>query len=232
MSKKGKIYTINKDEFQNTIDNSNSIAEAITKLGYSKVGSAYKAFRTRARKEGIDLGPLKERAKVKATKCLIENNKDRKKDLDKIESRGGLKKRIIKEGLLNYQCAICNIDSWLNKSLSLHLDHINGDNTNNDLSNLRFLCPNCHSQTDTYCGKNKKLPAHSVCYCKCGNEKSRTSGICIKCENKRRLGKNTKIDWPKTSWIIKELETTNCRELSRRLGVSDVAIKKRIKNHS
>jgi len=48
-------------------------------------------------------------------------------------------------------CAICGITDWLGQSLSLHLDHINGINNDNRLENLRLLCPNCHSQTDTYC---------------------------------------------------------------------------------
>lgn len=66
-----------------------------------------------------------------------------------------LKNRLIKEGYLANTCANCNIINWCNQELSLHLDHIDGDNTNNKLDNLRLLCPNCHSLTDTYCGKNK-----------------------------------------------------------------------------
>jgi len=69
-------------------------------------------------------------------------------------SRSKIKNRIVKNGLLPYKCAICNIDSWNNKPISLHLDHINGINNDNRLDNLRFLCPNCHSQTESYCGKN------------------------------------------------------------------------------
>lgn len=66
-----------------------------------------------------------------------------------------LKKRILKSNLLKYECAICSISSWLNETLSLHLDHIDGNNSNNVITNLRLLCPNCHSQTPTYAGKNK-----------------------------------------------------------------------------
>jgi 5-methylcytosine-specific restriction endonuclease McrA len=66
-----------------------------------------------------------------------------------------IKIRILKEGLLKYTCVLCGLGStWNGKDLSLQLDHINGISTDNRLSNLRFLCPNCHAQTDTFRGKN------------------------------------------------------------------------------
>ena len=67
-----------------------------------------------------------------------------------------LKNRLIKENLIEYKCSICGIDSWLGKEIKLHLDHIDGNSHNHLYENLRLLCPNCHSQTETYCGKNKK----------------------------------------------------------------------------
>lgn len=65
-----------------------------------------------------------------------------------------LKDRLFKEHLKNKQCEECGITQWNNKPLTLHLDHINGNSRDHRLSNLRILCPNCHSQTDTYAGKN------------------------------------------------------------------------------
>jgi hypothetical protein len=53
-----------------------------------------------------------------------------------------------------YRCDICGLSDWQNKPITLHLDHINGDSDNNQISNTRLLCPNCHSQTDTWCGRN------------------------------------------------------------------------------
>lgn len=66
-------------------------------------------------------------------------------------------KRILTQFKLsvNYICSKCNICSWLDNKITLEIDHIDGDNTNHDLSNLRYLCPNCHSQTDTWRGRNK-----------------------------------------------------------------------------
>jgi hypothetical protein len=67
-----------------------------------------------------------------------------------------LKKRLLKEGLKENKCDICGITEWNNKELSMQLDHIDGDSHNHKFDNLRMVCPNCHSQTHTYCGKNKK----------------------------------------------------------------------------
>lgn len=66
-----------------------------------------------------------------------------------------LKRRLVKEGILKYSCSICSNEGiWMGSKLVLQLDHINGVNNDNRLLNLRLLCPNCHSQTETYSGKN------------------------------------------------------------------------------
>lgn len=70
-------------------------------------------------------------------------------------STGKLKSRLIKENILPNVCDNCGIDSWNGKPIVLQLDHINGNSKDHKLENLRLLCPNCHSQTNTWCGKNK-----------------------------------------------------------------------------
>jgi len=72
-------------------------------------------------------------------------------------SPSAVKKHIHKDALLEYICAECKMPAfWNNKSLTLQLDHINGIKNDNRLENLRWLCPNCHSQTETFAGRKKK----------------------------------------------------------------------------
>lgn len=66
-----------------------------------------------------------------------------------------LHKRLIKEGIKEAKCDICGNTMWNNLPIPLQLDHIDGNPHNHKLENLRILCPNCHAQTETWCGKNK-----------------------------------------------------------------------------
>jgi 5-methylcytosine-specific restriction endonuclease McrA len=68
-----------------------------------------------------------------------------------------LSKRLVKEGLKKYCCEVCGIVEWNGKQISLELNHIDGSNANHSLENLQLICPNCHSQTDTYRSKKLKL---------------------------------------------------------------------------
>jgi len=70
--------------------------------------------------------------------------------------RGTLKRKLIKNGIFKEECSECGINTWMGKKLSLQLDHINGHSKDNRLENIRLLCPNCHSLTTTYAGKNVK----------------------------------------------------------------------------
>ena len=152
---------------------------------------------------------------------FCQNNMDRKY----------IKSVIIKYNLIEYKCEQCHIHEWLGTRLSLHLDHKNGINNDNRLENLRFLCPNCHSLTDTYCGKsltgiNRKLKTRCQ---DCNQEIYRNSSRCKSCVAKNR---KTKILWPNIddlNLLISELGYTGA---AKRLGVSANGIKKRIRKLS
>ena len=70
---------------------------------------------------------------------------------------------ILKYNLKEYKCENCKNTEWMNKKIPLQTHHINGNNTDNRIENLQLLCPNCHAQTDNYCGKSKKQKTIKFC---------------------------------------------------------------------
>jgi hypothetical protein len=140
------------------------------------------------------------------------------------------KRKLLESGLLGDSCSWCEIRDWRGQPLSLHLDHINGEHTDNRLENLRFLCPNCHSQTPTYCGRGcrkKKREQKDECL-ECATPIAQNSIWCRSCAAKRR---GTKIDWPPSDELFKMVESSSFVAVGRKLGVSDNAIRKRLRNH-
>jgi Zn finger protein HypA/HybF involved in hydrogenase expression len=138
-----------------------------------------------------------------------------------------LKERLVKESLLDYKCCECgNTGEWNGKSITLQLDHINGVNNDNRLENLRFLCPNCHSQTTTYGGKNLKLkPNKKRYFCDCGVEISNGATTCIICSAK----KQRKVERPSREILIIDIENLGYVGTGKKYGVSDNAIRKWLK---
>ena len=77
-------------------------------------------------------------------------------------SRGHLKGRLLKAGLKEERCEECGLAEWRGRPLRITLHHVNGDGYDNRLENLRFLCPNCHSQTPNFAGRNGHLRMNSA----------------------------------------------------------------------
>jgi hypothetical protein len=69
-------------------------------------------------------------------------------------NRRNLKTRLITAGLRTGCCEGCGISDWRGRPLALALHHVNGDRRDNRVDNLQILCPNCHSQTENFAGRN------------------------------------------------------------------------------
>ena len=150
----GRLKNIPDDVFENAVKESRCLQEVVGKLGYSKSsGSMGKFVKKRIEEMKIDVSHF-ETSHIRSSHpryilkdILVENSS--------YGNINRLKQRILKAGLLKYECNECgNKGEWNGKPLTLQLEHKNGIHNDHRISNLCFLCPNCHSQTDTYSGKN------------------------------------------------------------------------------
>ena len=154
-----KIYKLSDEQFVELLKKSSTISEVLFKLGYTVKGNSWGYSQVKRRMDDLNL----DYSIFKGKSAVIKTNKlnnVKKEDILKENckhQRTVLRRYIIKNNLIPYKCAICGCTEWQGKTLSLELDHINGVNNDNRLENLRFLCPNCHSQTSTYGSRNQQL---------------------------------------------------------------------------
>lgn len=154
-----KIYELTDEQFVNLVKNSTNISEVLFKLGYSIKGNSWGFSKIRRRMDDLNLSfaDFKGKSPMISKNTLKEISSEQLFKENSKHNRTVIRRYILKNKLLPYKCAICGVKEWNNKTLSLELDHINGINTDNRLENLRFLCPNCHSQTTTYGSRNQQL---------------------------------------------------------------------------
>lgn len=76
--------------------------------------------------------------------------------LEESKSRYTIKRRLLSAGVLKNVCESCGLSEWRGRPLTIQIDHKNGVNDDHRLDNLRMLCPNCHSQTETYAARNRR----------------------------------------------------------------------------
>lgn len=251
-----KLYT--DEEFTKAVASSMSMAETLRSVGLVPNGANYTVAKSRIKRLSLSTehwtGAGHMRGKkgnvvysVPLEEVLTENSQ---------YSSGALKRRLIKAGLLPYECKECLMVDWRGKPISLHLDHINGVHDDNRLENLRLLCPNCHSQTPTYAGK-KLRKTRGVCkscsaevgsttFCgmcrgvrqrrtwviptcpDCGGQKSATGVRCRKCASKLRV-QQKKITWPTVEELVARIQRASFLVVSEELGVSDNGLRKHLK---
>ncbi len=146
-----------KEKLEVAVKNSKSIAGVLRHLGINQSGGSNSHISTRIKKFEIDISHFTGQAWNKGTTST--KRKTAKQILvsdPEYRLKGYLLVRALLEMGIDYKCVECNISNlYNNKKLTLQVDHINGNWKDNRLENLRFLCPNCHSQTNNFGVKNK-----------------------------------------------------------------------------
>ena len=127
-----------------------------------------------------------------------------------------LRVRLLKAKLLVERCAQCGLGpTWEGRPLTLQLDHINGAHTDNRLENLRLLCPNCHTQTPTYCNRYQRV----IRSCECGRPiKTPKAFRCGDCERRKRI-QPKKIVWPSREELMIRISSSSTNKVDKELVV-------------
>lgn len=145
-------YKYSNEEIIEATNDSYSVCDVMRKLGIKLAGGNHVHMSRRIRESGADTTHFLGQAHLRgghstnrksAQEILVRTGSDRR------VAGSILRRAMIEMGIL-HRCSICEITEWLDKPLVFHVDHIDGDWTNNELSNLRFLCLNCHSQTENF----------------------------------------------------------------------------------
>lgn len=148
-----KDYTTD-NEFSEIVFRSLSWREVLIRLGLTPAGGNYTTVKARTKQLGLNtshfLGKGARKGKygrvTDLQTILVENSS--------YASTDSLRKRLLNEGYKEKKCESCNNIEWMGRPIPLELHHINGNRTDNRIENLAILCPNCHSFTNNYRGKN------------------------------------------------------------------------------
>ena len=220
------IDNFTKEELEQIVQESTSYREVILKLGYSTPnGNNNKTLKDRLQLYGISTEHF-----LSNRKKSIVRTKENVFCQDSTATQATLRRWFILEECVPYRCAQCGISEWQGKKLVLQLDHINGNNRDNRLKNLRWLCPNCHSQTNTFCGKQikkikkiKKIERKNYCV-DCGEQISPSATRCLKCS---KIAMRT-IERPSKEELYNFLveHKGNFSAAGRKYGTSDNNVRK------
>lgn len=145
----------NSKRIEDAVKASTSIRQVLLKLGLSpKGGGSYRLIHKWIKELDIDTSHFTGKGWNKGCHSPKRSIQDYLTNRVPITSHK-LKLRLFKENIKEKRCEICGSTEWLGSPLPLELDHIDGNHFNNVLTNLRILCPNCYSQQENNCGKNK-----------------------------------------------------------------------------
>lgn len=157
MPKETIMSKISNEDFELLVKESSSIREVATKCGYSNnSGASSDIVKKRIQKQGIDISHFQRPERI------IRNDEEIFVE-DSPVNQTTLRRRYFLGEYTPYVCAICGQEPlWQGKELTLILDHINGHNHDDRLENLRWVCPNCNQQLDTFGGKNRRAERNII----------------------------------------------------------------------
>ncbi len=145
-------------ELEDAVATSYTIRAVLEKIGLTPAGGNYEAIQRRIQELGLDTSHFLGQAVLKGTTHTYNTRSlDEVLVQAKVENTWRLKNRLIEEGVKEQRCERCGTIEWMGEPVPLELHHLDGDRTNNTLSNIELLCPNCHAQTDNYRGSKKKV---------------------------------------------------------------------------
>lgn len=148
---------VTEQQLRDAVQDSITLSEVARKLGKQPKGGNVSAIANKCKLYGIDTSHLRGQSWAKGTTRISQPQQD-----ERVFVYGGTgphKQILIKER--GHACERCGNDSWLGEVITLELDHVDGDRQNNVRDNLQLLCPNCHSYTPTWRGRNAK-PSNRV----------------------------------------------------------------------
>lgn len=151
----GRMFRPTREEFQAIVKTCSTYREILERFNLVVTSGNYRSLRKRIKDDNIDVSNIRGTPTNREFVRKHTNETIFCKD-SKVYSETA-KRRLITEKLIPYQCQKCGLgDEWQGEKLVLIMDHINGDHHDNRLENLRFLCPNCNSQTETFCGRKNR----------------------------------------------------------------------------
>ena len=146
-------YTI--EQLKGAVKSSSSLRQVLIKLSVAPYGGNYDVLKKALSHFALDTSHFHGQAWNKGKTLPKRVSTDRYLNNEIPIQSHKLKNRLLTEGYFQHTCVSCKNTTWLDQPVPLELDHINGDNKNNRLTNLRLLCPNCHALTPTYRSKNR-----------------------------------------------------------------------------